>query len=215
MLFANICTLDIGANIENYRSDHFDYIIIDEFHHSAARRYRRAIRYFNPKFLLGLTATPQRTDGKDVVSLLGDNLIYSVTPREAIDRGFLVPFEYTGFKDNIDYSDISSYGFKYRIKDLNRKLIIRSRDDAIVKKYREIIGDGMAIGFCISIEHAIRCAEHFNASGVTSIAIHSEMRREERDQCEEGFRAGKYKVAFVRDIFNEELISQQCLVFYS
>lgn len=203
VLFANVATLRAGTNLERFRRDEFSYIIIDEFHHGATAHYRRILDYFTPRFMLGLTATPNRTDRKSILALLGGNLVYEVTQQEAISRGFLVPFRYYALKDNVDYSRIKHNGFRYDLQDLNKALIIKRRDDAIISKYREICAEGKAIGFCVSIEHAERAAAHFVEAGIPATAIHSGMTHHERRKLTDDFRADRYKVAFVRDIFNE------------
>ncbi|MBI5100175.1 MAG: DEAD/DEAH box helicase [Nitrospirae bacterium] len=203
LLFANINTLGNDNYLAKFNNDEFDYIIIDEFHHSATQRYKKAIDYFRPKFLLGMTATPNRTDKKSILYLVDNNLVYQVTQLEAIERGFLTPFYYYALKDNVDYSNIRHNGYRYNLYDLNKALIIKKRDEEIIKKYKEMTNCAKAIAFCVTIDHAKRAAEHFNEAGIPSIAIHSGLSNEERINHISDFRQNKYKVVFVRDIFNE------------
>lgn len=203
IVFANISSLRIRKYLEKFNSNEFDYIIIDEVHHGATSHYKEVIKHFQPKFMLGMTATPNRTDNQSIISILDNNLIYEITQNEAIQRGFLVPFYYYALKDNIDYSNIRHNGYRYYMEDLNKALIIKRRDNTIIEKYKEMTRCGKAIAFCVSIEHAERAAEHFNESNIPSVAIHSRIDSQKRQELIRGFRENKYKVVFVRDIFNE------------
>ena len=104
VLFAGVQTL--AGNLDQFEADRFDYIVIDEFHHAAARSYRRVIDHFQPGFLLGLTATPNRMDGADLLALCSDNLVYECPLTEGIERGDLSPFRYFGIADDVDYAPI-------------------------------------------------------------------------------------------------------------
>lgn len=199
---ANVYSLH-RRNLKEFFTNHdFDYIIIDEFHHAAARSYRELLAYFNPMFTLGLTATPVRTDEQDVIALLDRNVVYSLDAGTAIERGFLVPFNYTAFRDDIDYSRIHHNGFRYDVADLNRALIIEKRDEAIYKRYVED-GKEKAIGFCVSIEHANRMAEYFTGRGIAAVSVHSLLPKLVRDRAISDFRDNRLAVVFVRDMFNE------------
>ena len=118
-----------------FKKDHFDYIVIDEGHHTAAESYKQILDYFEPKFLIGLTGTPYRTDLQDIMKFYDDNLIFEMNQEEAIQKGYLVPYKYFGFLDNVDYSNIRWNGRSYDQNDLNRLLMIERRDKAILEKY--------------------------------------------------------------------------------
>jgi len=105
-VFASVQTLGRIPHLSQFQPDDFDYIVIDEFHHAAADTYRRVIDYFRPKFLLGLTATPDRTDGADLLALCQENLVFEGTIRDGIEGGQLCPFHYFGVADDVDYSNI-------------------------------------------------------------------------------------------------------------
>jgi len=199
ILFANINTL--RTHFKLFEVTEFNYIIVDEFHHGV--NYQSVLSYFKPSFLLGLTATPNRTDQRSILSLVDENLVFEMNQKQAIERGFLTPFHYFALKDNVDYSNIQHNGFRYNINDLNRALIIKTRDDVIIEKFKELAGSEKSIAFCVSIEHAKRAAGHFNDAGIPSIAIHSGMSNLSRNEKISDFRNGKYQVVFVRDIFNE------------
>ncbi len=202
VLFASKDTLRNPVVLYNFMFDEFDYVIIDEVHHAQAESYKLILDYFKPNFfMLGLTATPDRMDRKDIFELFDYQKVFEYTLIEAIENGFLVPYNYYGLKDNIDYSRIRYNGIKYRIEDLERTLIIRERNEAIYQKYIEIGQCNKAIGFCCSIVHANAMADFFSNKGIPSVAITSES----NDQADliKGFRENKYAIAFTVDLFNE------------
>src|SRR5262249_6022259 len=106
VIFASIQTLGRAKHLREFPSDSFDYIVVDEFHHAADRTYRTLIEYFTPKFLLGLTATPERTDGGDLLGLCQENLVFRCDLFEGITEGLLCPFHYFGVPDEVDYAQI-------------------------------------------------------------------------------------------------------------
>lgn len=186
----------------DFAPDEFDYIVIDEVHHGQAPTYQSILSYFKPNvFMLGLTATPDRTDRKDIFELFNYNKVFEYTLNDAIDNGFLVPYTYYGLKDNIDYNNIRYKNNKYRIEDLDRELIIPARNEQIFNEYLSKGNGNKALGFCCSIKHANAMAALFNEKGVPSVAITSET--PERDQVISDFRNSKYTVAFTVDLFNE------------
>lgn len=210
IIFASIQTIGRERYIEQFDPEYFDYIIVDETHHVAAESYAKIFEYFKPnKFFLGLTATPERMDKKEILSYFDNNLVYEIDQKSAIDKALLVPYKYFGFKDNVDYTDIRWSGFKYNVQDLNKALMIEKRDKAILEKFDEYSKKRKTIGFCVSIEHAEYMAKLFNKNGIKSIAIHSkgsdseiDIPTETKDKID-AFRDGKYQVAFVVDMFNE------------
>lgn len=216
--FASIQTISRKEHLEHFSPDYFDYIIIDETHHSVCKTYQKIITHFTPKFLLGLTATPERMDRKDVLESYDGNLIFELSQQDSIERGYLAPFKYHGFKDDIDYDQIYWNGFKYKISDLNKILIIDRRDERIIEKFKEKAKDKKSIGFCVSIEHAVKMAEKFNKAGVSAEAIHSDialLSAEERKDLTDRFRANEIQVVFAVDIFNEgvDFPDVECLLF--
>ena len=201
VLFASKDTLRQPHQLARFDGDWFDYMIIDEVHHGQSPSYRDILTWFQPKFMLGMTATPDRTDRKDIFELFEYNKVFELPLQEAIERGFLVPYTYVGLTDNVDYSRIRWHGNSYRVDDLERLLIIPERNDSILREYLHRGGGDKAIGFCISITHAERMAEFFNQHGVAAAAIHSGVA--EREQLIADFRENRYQVAFTVDLFNE------------
>ena len=135
----HLCTIQtLSRNIEKVEAHRFDFVVVDEFHHTAASSYRRLISKANPDFLLGLTATPFRGDRQDVIELCKQNIIVSFELRVGIDSGILAPYNYYGCFDNVDYSRLTHLATGYSISDLNKTLIIPERDQAIIKKWEEM-----------------------------------------------------------------------------
>jgi superfamily II DNA or RNA helicase len=201
VLFASKDTLRQPAEMARFKPNWFDYIVVDEIHHGQCPSYHDLLLCFEPKFMLGMTATPDRMDRKDIFELFDYNKAYEISLSEAIERGFLVPYTYYGLTDDIDYSRIRWQGNRYRVDDLERFLIIPKRNAAILKEYIEKGSGDKAIGFCVSIKHAERMAEYFKENGISATAIHSASA--ERDKLISDFRANKFQVAFTVDLFNE------------
>ena len=186
----------------DFKPDEFDYIVIDEVHHGQAPTYQSILNYFKPNmFMLGLTATPERADRKDIFKLFDYNKVFEYTLNEAINDGFLVPYTYYGLTDNIDYSNIRYNGSKYNIEDLDRALIIPERNERIFDEYMKKGNGDKALGFCCSIKHANEMAELFGSKGIPAVAITSET--PDRDKVIKDFRQSRYTVAFTVDLFNE------------
>ena len=201
VLFASKDTLRQPDQLSRFPADHFRYIVIDEVHHGQSPTYQDIITYFQPMFMVGMTATPDRTDRKDIFELFDYKKLYEISLQEAIERGFLVPYTYYGLIDDVDYSKIRFQNNRYRVDDLERHLIIPERNEAILAEYIEKGKGDKAIGFCVSIKHADRMAEFFCENGIVAASIHSE--KSDRDDLLAQFRADKIQVAFTVDLFNE------------
>ena len=211
ILMASVFTLssDKILNPEKLPRDAFDYIVIDEFHHAAAASYQKIIDYFRPEFLLGLTATPDRLDGRSVYALCDFNVPYAIDLRRAINRGLLVPFRYYAVYDDTDYSRIRKTGGHYRIEDLELAYeSSKTRSLSILKHYRKY-PSRQAIAFCASKAHASLMARYFNENGIPSAAVYSGSGRDpyalERNTAIEKLKNGQVKVLFTVDMFNEGL----------
>ncbi len=207
-VFASVQTLHKEKYLEEYfNKDDFDYIIVDEFHHAAAVSYLNVLNYFEPEFLLGLTATPYRMDSKDIFELCSNNKIYEIDLRTAINRDLLVPFEYYGIYDQeVDYEEISYQNGKYNEKELEKALSTHKRADLILKNYKKRSGR-RTLGFCASIEHAKYMADYFNKEGVEAVTVHSSADKGkyfmERKKAVKKLREREIEVIFAVDIFNE------------
>lgn len=210
IIFALVQTLGKNSYLNNnyFKPEDFDYIIIDEFHHAVANNYQKIIDYFKPKFLLGLTATPERLDAKDVFALCDYNNVYEIRLKETINKGFLSPFRYYGiYDDTIDYSTVNMKNGRYDEKDLEEKLMINKRAELVYNHYLKY-NPNSTIGFCTSRNHAEYMAEYFNRKKIPSAAVYSGQQgkfAKERTEAIDQLKNGDLKILFVVDMFNEGL----------
>lgn len=208
IIFASVQTLgkENYLNEEYFKNDYFDYIVIDEFHHSVSNNYQRIINYFKPKFLLGITATPERMDNKDVFAVCDYNVAYEIRLPEAINRGDLCPFRYYGvFDETVDYTKIPQYKGKFKSEELEKALMLDKRANLILKHYSKF-NSTRAIGFCSSKNHAEYMAKYFNDNGVKACAVYSDSNSENslnRKEAIEKLTKGELNIVFSVDMFNE------------
>ena len=202
VLFASIQTIGRQGHLDRFAPDSFDYIIVDEFHHASARTYRRLLAHFEPKFLLGLTATPERTDGGDLLSLCQENLVYRCTVFDGIRAQLLAPFHYFGIPDDVDYSNIPWRGTRFDQAELTRAVATRRRAGNILAQYRKRAGS-RTLGFCVSRLHANFMKEYFLAEGIEAAAVHSGTDSDPRTTSLERLAAGDLQIVFAVDMFNE------------
>lgn len=210
LVFALVQTLgkDEYLKEEWFPKDYFDYIVVDEFHHAVSSNYKKIINYFTPKFLLGLTATPERLDSKDVFALCDYNMVYEVRLKDAINKGWLVPFRYYGiYDDTVDYTDIDYKNGRYDDKKLEEALKLNKRAELILNHYKKY-NSKRAMGFCSTKGHAEYMAKYFCENGVEAVAVYSgEMGEYSQDRKEalNKLTTGEVKVLFSVDMFNEGL----------
>lgn len=210
MIFALVQTLgkDEYLNEEYFKRDYFDYIVIDEFHHAVSSNYRKIIDYFTPKFMLGLTATPERLDSKDVFSLCEYNTVYEIRLSDAINKGYLVPFRYYGvYDETVDYDNVEFKNGKYNDKELEDALMFNKRGELILNHYKKY-NSNRALGFCTSKKHAEYMAKYFCENGVNAVAVYSGENgkySENRTEALNKLTKGEVKVIFSVDMFNEGL----------
>ena len=212
----NIATIKLLAeNLEKLSAGQFDYVVIDEFHHSPAQSYRRVIDQLRPDFLLGLTATPFRGDRQDILELCNDIVVVNYELRFGIETGVLCPYHYFGCFDDVNYSEINHNGLSYSVRDLERALIIPQRDRAVIRKWREKAEGKPTVAFCCSIKHAKRVAASFEAEGIATAVYTSEMKTQARQRTLDDFKAGTISVLCVIDVMNEgvDLPFAECLLF--
>ncbi len=202
LLFASVQTLGKMNQIKEFRPDDFDYIVIDEFHHAAASTYRRIIDYFVPKFLLGLTATPERSDGADLLGLCQENLVFQAGLHLGIEGGHLCPFHYFGVPDNVDYRNIPWRSGQFDPTELTAAIATEARAQNALEQYR-LRGGTKCIGFCCSQTHADFMADFFNSHGVRSVAVHAGRNSAPRATSLQKLEAGELEVVFAVDMFNE------------
>lgn len=204
IVFASISTLskDEYLNETWFSKKSFDYIVVDEFHHSSSKSYLKVLNYFEPEFLLGLTATPDRNDNGDIYKLCDYNIAYECDFRVGINNGWLVPFEYFGIYDDTDYSLIPWRSGKYDLLALENALVVEKRVENIFKKYMEY-RKNFTVGFCASIKHCKVMNEYFRKKGIKSEIIIGDTPIVKRQEIIERFQQKKIEVIFTVDIFNE------------
>lgn len=206
IIFALVQSLGKKTNLNEFKRDYFDYIVVDEFHHAVADNYKRVLDYFTPKFLLGLTATPERLDNRDVFALCDYNNVYEIRLKEAINKGYLSPFRYYGiYDDTVDYSKINMKNGRYDEKNLEQNLMIHKRAELVLKHFLKY-NSSSAIGFCSSRNHAEYMAEYFTENEIPSAAVYSGSQgeyAENRKEAVERLKNHKLKVLFTVDMFNE------------
>ena len=202
MLFASIQTLGLQHHLDRFGADHFDYIVVDEFHHASARTYQQLLSHFTPRYLLGLTATPDRTDQSDILSFCDDNLVYRSDLFEGITQGILAPFHYYGIGDTtVNYQEISWRNNKFDEKELVNQLATQARAKHALKHWQEH-KQTRTLAFCISKKHADFMAEYFVKHGIQAVSVHSESAIRRNDALSQ-LEAGTIDVVFSVDLFNE------------
>ncbi|MGR3783752.1 MAG: DEAD/DEAH box helicase family protein, partial [Albimonas sp.] len=202
ILFASIQTLGRAAHLQGFDPGAFDYVVVDEFHHAAAATYRRVIEHFEPAFLLGLTATPERMDGGDLLALCGENLVHRCDMWDAITRGRLCPFTYHGLPDAIDYTQIPWRGRRFDEAALTAAAATRARArDALDQLAAR--GGARTLGFCVSQAHADFMARMSREAGLRARAVHSGPTSAPRTASLAALQAGELDVVFAVDMFNE------------
>lgn len=206
-LFVSIHSFNSKQLHTHIESGYYDFIIVDEFHHAAADSYQKLLNHFNPRILLGLTATPERMDGKSVLTYFDDHIAAEMRLTEAINQKLLSPFQYFCVTDTVDLAQLKwsrgGYDTKqlenvYTSNDLRSSQIIQS-----VEKYVTDLSDVKGLGFCVSITHAQYMADFFNQSGIPSIALHGGSDKTTRLEAQRLLVTGDIKFIFVVDLYNE------------
>lgn len=210
-LFVSIQTVNSQELCDRLPSGYYDYIVVDEFHHAAAPTYQRLLEHFRPQLLLGLTATPERMDGKSVLDYFGGRVAAEIRLPEAIDRKLLCPFQYFGVADTVDLNELRwvrggyDKGELSNLYSLNRAVAER-RAAHILQSLDRYVTDMDAVkglGFCVSVEHARFMAAYFNANGVPSLCLVGQSSDEERFTAKKRLISGELRFLFVVDIYNE------------
>lgn len=208
VIFASVATLGRleYLNEKYFPVDYFNYVIIDECHHMVTKQYKAIVDYFKPQFLLGLTATPERMDGKNIYEICDYNVPYQISLKEAINKGLLVPFHYYGIYDETDYSGLRIVKGHYEEQELNQAYIGNVRRYDLIYKYYRKYRSSRAIGFCCSKQHAEDMAKEFCKRGISAVAVYSGENgeyAEERNEAIKKLKNGEIHVIFSVDMFNE------------
>ena len=205
-LFASIQTLNNRIKDLELKPDFFDFIIVDEVHHIAANSYRPILNHFKPKILLGLTATPERMDGENILVDFCDVTAAEIRLPEALNRKLLSPFQYFAISDTVDISNISWRNGKYETAELTKLYTENDRRVGDIvqncQTYLTDINEVRALGFCVSQEHARYMAEKFDFAGIKADYLTSK-NSNDRDKIREALSRKEINFLFVVDIFNE------------
>ncbi len=210
-LFISIQTFNSQEFTEKTSPDFYDYIVVDEFHHAAAPTYQMLLDYYQPKILLGLTATPERMDGKSILPYFNNRIAAEIRLPEAIDRKLLCPFQYFGVTDTVDLDQLRWSAGGYDRSELSNLytlsgMVAKRRADHVVSsllKYVTDIDDVKGLGFCVTVEHAQFMSDYFNEHGIPSIFLTGKSPDEERQTAKKKLIDGEIRFIFVVDIYNE------------
>jgi len=207
-VFASVQSLS-AYGVEHLPAEHFDVVVIDEFHHAEARTYRRLLERLEPAELLGLTATPERSDGIDVRSFFHGRTAAELRLWDALEADLLSPFHYFGVADPTDLSSIEWRRGDYDTSALER---VFTADDArlrvVLKQLRDKVVDALAmraLGFCVSVGHAQYMARRFTEAGIPARAVSGTTSAEDRASALRALRGREVNVLFAVDLFNEGL----------
>ncbi|MDP5253007.1 MULTISPECIES: DEAD/DEAH box helicase family protein [unclassified Vibrio] len=206
MVFASVQSLGRSDHLRRFEPDAFDYIVVDEFHHASASTYLNILNYFEPRFLLGLTATPERTDQANILSLCHDNLVFERNLVHGIDDEILVPFEYHGIWDeSVNYEEIPWRNGKFDPNALDAQLATVRRAKHVFSHWLSL-KQSRTLAFCISTKHADYMAEQFNLhfadQGFRALSVHSHS-PVRRNEALDLLDKGEVDVLFSVDLFNE------------
>jgi superfamily II DNA or RNA helicase len=205
-VFASIQSLHAGDAVGWLEPDRFDVVVVDEFHHAEARTYERLLEHLTPRYLLGLTATPERADGRDVRRWFDGRFAFEMRLWDALDQQLLAPLQYFGIADDVDLSAVEWRRGGYSVQQLSD---LYTGDDArtakVLRSLRDIVDvDQMrAFGFCVSIEHARYMARRFNDAGVPAGVITGDTPTDERRATLARLKAGEVRVVFGVDVLTE------------
>ena len=210
-LFISVQTFNSQDFNEKTNPDFYDYIIVDEFHHAAAPTYQKLLSYYQPQILLGLTATPERMDGKSILPYFNHRIAAEIRLPEAINRKLLSPFQYFGVTDTVDLDQLKWASGGYDKTELSNLytisgMIAHRRANHVVYsllKYVTDIEDVKGLGFCVTVAHAEFMSGYFNEHGIPSMFLTGKSPEEERKLAKDKLVKGEVRFIFVVDIYNE------------
>lgn len=201
-IFASISTISRKYHLEKFNPTDFDLIVVDEFHHAVANSYQKVLDYFQPQFLLGITATPDRLDNKDVFSICDGNVAIEIHFIDAIKRNWLSPFHYYGIKDETDYSSIRWLGSHY---DEEQLTVAQTRQSFMQKIFEEWhrLKQTRTIGFCSTVRQAEQLCAFFGSKGVKAFVLSGKSTPTDRKTIRQQLINGEIDIIFTVDLFNE------------
>ncbi len=203
----------VSQNIREFDPSDFGYLIIDECHHGTANTYKKILGHFNPEFTLGLTATPDRTDGEDLLEIF-KNVAHKLDLKTAVEIGELVPIRCVRVKTNVDLSSVRINGIKYYSQDLESKLFVPERNRLIVETYLNYVKDKKTVVFCASVKHAQEVSALFRNNGINSEAVSGTSKAVERTRVLDEYENGNINVLCACDLLNEGWDSPKTQVLF-
>jgi superfamily II DNA or RNA helicase len=192
----------VADHLDEFGPQEFTYVVIDEAHHAAADTYRRILEYFQPRFLLGLTATAERADGQSLLELFRD-CAHRLTIQEAVERGELVPLRCVRVKTNVDLSRVRYNQVQYNRRDIEEAIVVPARDRLVVDTYLQHVPNCKAVAFAVNVRHGEALAEQFRVSGVPAQSVSGRMPNRDREATLRAFHDSQIRVLCACDILNE------------
>jgi superfamily II DNA or RNA helicase len=192
----------VSEHLSDFPTSAFQYLVVDEAHHAAAPIYKRVLGYFRPQFVLGLTATPDRSDGQSILDVFRE-CAHRLTLREAVERGELVPIRCVRVLTNVDLSRVRFNQVQYNRKDIEEAILIPPRDRLIVETYQTHVPGRKAVAFCVNVRHGDALAELFRHDGIPARSVSGRMPKGERQKYLEAFQSGQLRILCACDILNE------------
>ena len=204
LVIASVQKLALPVGLRELAKQQFDYAIIDEVHHAAAPTYRRVLAQLNATFVLGLTATPERSDGVDVAGIFDDNLAHHATIGDGIAEDSLVPFHYIGIRDTVDFKQIPWRNGRFDLEKLEELVEHSDRMNRLWVAMQDHPAK-QTIVFCCSRRHALFTRDWLRSKGISSAAVFSGVGSDGQIESLDALRTGKLETLCVVDMFNEGL----------
>lgn len=192
----------VALNLDTFNDNDFDYIIIDEAHHATAETYQKVLAYFKPKFILGLTATPERADETNILDIF-QNTAHKLDIQTAVEIGALSNVRCIRIHTNIDMTKVRFNSVQYNIRDLDVRICVSERNQIIVDTWLNYVKDKRTVVFCASVKHAEQIADLFKKSGINAVAVSGSIKTSERNEWLAKFAFGEVKVLCACDLLNE------------
>ena len=188
--------------------DYWPIVVVDECHHSTADTYTEVVERLKPSFLLGLTATPERADGKSILPYFEGRPATEIRLWDALDQQLLAPFEYYGLADGTDLSQVRwSRSGEYDATELDKVYTGNDRRAELVlqqfRRWRGRLNEARALGFCVSVRHAEFMARKFSEAGVPALAVHGDSKEDVRREAPRQLERREVNVLFTCDLYNE------------
>ena len=193
----------VALHLDEFKDNEFDYLIIDEAHHASADTYQKVLSYFKPKFILGLTATPERTDDNEVILDIFKNTAHKLDIQTAVELGELVSVRCIRIHTNIDLTKVRFNSVQYNIRDLESKIYVPERNTLIVDTWMNYVKNKRTVIFCASVKHAEQIASMFCDRGIKAISVSGGMKPSERKEFQDKFTKGEINILCACDLLNE------------